>query len=161
VKEQLVAYFIGEKRGAQILVVVAVISLAAAIALVAMRSRYRGMALPLAVIGLGELALGIGLWARTDAQVAALLDQLTRAPADMARAELARMGPVMRNFGIIKIVELVVLAGGVILAYTARSDFAFAAGTGCVAQASLLPIFDLFAERRAEYYVEMLRALAT
>lgn len=53
--------------------VAAIVALAAAIALVATRSRYRGMALPLAVIGLGELALGAGLWARTDAQVATLL----------------------------------------------------------------------------------------
>jgi len=161
-KEQLIDYFIGEKRAALILVVAGIVALATAIALVATRSSYRGMAVPLGLVALFELGIGVVLLTRTDAQIAALLDQFARVPANMARAELARMGPVMRIFVIVKIAELLVLAGGVILTYAARrSDFAFAAGVGCVAQAGLLLVFDLFAERRAERSIEVLRALAT
>ena len=161
-REQLVAYFAAEKNGAVILVVVGIIALATAIALMATKSNYRGMALPLVLLAIIELVIGGVLLARTDGQVAALLDQLAPAPADMVRAELARMAPVMRNFQIVKIIELVVLAGGIILIFAARdSDFAFAAGIGCIAQAGVLLIFDSFAERRAAHYVEMLRAAAT
>jgi hypothetical protein len=99
-KEQLIAYFIGEKRGALILVLAGIVALATAIALLATRSSYRGMAVPLGLVALFELGIDVVLLARTDGQVAALLDQFARAPADTARAELARMGPVMRNFAI-------------------------------------------------------------
>jgi hypothetical protein len=127
-------------------------------ALVATKSSDRGMIWPLALLGLFEVIIGVGLWARTDAQVAAPIDQLARAPTDMARAELGRMGPVMRNFKIVKAVEILVLPGGIVLSFTARrSNTAFAVGIGCIAQAALLLVFDLFAERRAERYVEALR----
>jgi hypothetical protein len=79
----------------------------------------------------------------------------------MAHDELARMGPVMRNFAIVIVVELAVLAGGVVLALAFRSDFAFAAGIGCIAQASFLLIFDLFAQRRGQQYVDTLRQVVS
>lgn len=161
-KEEIIAYFLAEKRWAVILLGVGIVALAAAIALIATKSSYRGMAIPLAFVALGELIIGGVLVARTDGQLASLLDQFARAPAGMADAELNRMGPVIRNFEIVKIVELLVFAAGVILAYAAkRSDFAFAIGVGLVAQASLLLVFDLIAARRAERYVELLRALVT
>ena len=158
-KEQVVTYFVGEKQGALILLVVGTIALASALALVATRSSHRGMAVPLVLFALFELGIAGVLLARTEGQVAALLDHLARAPAVMAHDELARMGPVMRNFAIVIVVELVVLAGGVVLALAFRSDFAFAAGVGCIAQASFLLVFDLFAQRRGQQYVDVLRQM--
>lgn len=161
-KEELVAYFAAEKWGALILVVAAVAALATAAALVATKSTYRGMALPLAILGLVELVIGGVLLARTDGQVAALLNSLAVAPGDMARAELARMAPVMRTFTIVLIGEVVVLSGGLVLTYIAgRSDFLYALGVGLVAQAGVLLVFNLFAVRRAAHYVDLLRALGS
>jgi hypothetical protein len=160
-REQLVAYFAAEKSAAWILIAAGIAALAAAAALVAARSSYRAMAWPLGLLALGELAIGGVLIARTDGQVAALLAQLARAPADLAIAELARMGPVMRNFAIIVVVELVLIGVGVGLTYVAgRRDVVFAVGVGLIAQASLLLVFDLFAVRRAERYVDLLRTVA-
>jgi len=160
-RDQLLTYFAGEKLGGIVAALLGVVALAVAIALVASRSSYRGMAVPLGLIALLELGVGIGVWARTEKQVATLLGELERAPAEMARAELVRMHTVMRNFRIIKIVELVVFVLGVVLTYAfARHPFAFAAGLGCIAQASVLLLFDLLAEHRAEPYVAALRALA-
>lgn len=160
-KEEVIAYFLAEKRAALILLAVGTVALAAAIALIAAMSSYRGMAVPLGVVALGELIIGGVLVARTEGQLAAILDQLAREPAGMARTELARMTPITRTFGIVKIVELLVFAAGVTVAYAARrSDFAFSVGVGCVAQASLLLVFDLIAERRAERYLDLLRSLA-
>jgi hypothetical protein len=161
-REELGAYFAGEKRGAIILLISGVIALITAIVLVVYRSAYVGMAVPLVVLGLAEVAIGGLLWSRTDAQVATLLAELAMAPSGMARSELARMEPVMRTFGVIKLTELLVLAAGILATYAfPKSDFAFSVGVGCVAQASLLLVFDLFAERRAAHYVELLRALST
>jgi hypothetical protein len=125
-------------------------------------STHRGMAWPLAVLGILEVGIGVGLWWRTGPQVASLLEVLTRSPAEFASAELARMGTVMRNFSIILAVEVVMIAGGLVLAYVAgRNDFLFALGVGFVAQASLLLVFDLFATRRGTVYVDALRALTS
>ncbi|MGH8528309.1 MAG: hypothetical protein ACRETN_00485 [Nevskiales bacterium] len=160
-KEQLIAYFTGEKQGGVILIVAGILALAAAIALLTARSSYRGMAPPLALLGLLELALGVLLLARVDARVAGLLDLLARAPVELVQAELARMEQVMRSFSLLKIVELLVFAGGVAATYLfRRSDFIFAAGIGCIAQAAFLLMFDLFAERRAAEYLEALRAMS-
>jgi hypothetical protein len=161
-REAILSYFTAEKYGAMILVVAGVAALGAALALVATRSGYRGMALPLALLALVELGIGGVVWARTDRQAATLLEELAREPAAMARGELSRMGPVMRNFEIVKVVEIVIFAVGVALAYAGRrNDFVFAAGVGCVLQASLLLVFDFIAARRAEAYVEVLRGLAS
>ncbi len=66
----------------------------------------------------------------------------------------------MRNFSIVKIVEIAIFAPGVALTYGfPRSDFAFAAGVGCVLQSAFLLVFDLIAERRGELYVEALRRM--
>ncbi len=160
-REGLVAYFAAEKWGAAILLGAGLLFAGTAVALVATRSSYRGMAWPLGVLALLEIAVGGVLLARTDAQVALLLEQLAIAPPEMARAELARMAPVMRNFAVLLVVEVVILAAGLVLAYLAgRSDFLFALGVGCVAQAGFMLVFDLFAVRRAGKYVELLRALA-
>jgi hypothetical protein len=156
-KEEIVAYFLAEKRGALILVVVAIVALAVTVALIATKSRYRGMTAPLRVIAVGELIIGGVLVTRTNGQLAALLDQFVSAPAGMAHAELARKGPVRRNFEIGKIIELLFFAGGVALAYASkRSDFAFAIGIGLIAQAALLLIFDLIAARQRAFYFQYL-----
>ena len=161
-KEEIVAYFLAEKRAAMILLAVGSVALAAAIALIAAKSSYRAMAWPLALIAIGELMIGSVLVARTDGQLAALLDQFAKAPAGMAHAELNRMGRVTRNFEVVKVIELLVFAGGVFVAYRSRSsDFGFAIGVGLIAQSSLLLVFDLIAARRAERYVELLRTVAT
>jgi hypothetical protein len=66
-REQLIAYFIGEKRGALILVLAGIVALATAIALLATRSSYRGMAVPLGLVALFELGIGVVLLARAAA----------------------------------------------------------------------------------------------
>jgi len=76
----------------------------------------------------------------------------------MASAKIARTG-VMRSLQIIKIVELALFAAGVAMTYAMRSG-GFAFGVGLVAQSSLMLVFDLFAEARAEPYLRALQGLA-
>jgi hypothetical protein len=161
-REQLIAYFTAEKWGAGILVVVGVAALTTAMSLAVTKSSYRAMAGPLGFIAIAELAIGAALLIRTDAQVAGLLEQMTTAPADMARGELARMATVMRTFTMAFTGEIVVIVIGLGLAYMAgRRDAMFAVGVGLFAQASVLLVFDLFAARRAAQYVELVRGLGS
>ena len=151
-------YFVGEKREAFVILVTGILAVALSGFLLATKDSYRGMAVPLLLIGLLEVGVGGAVFGRTNAQVATLEADLARAPQATTRRELERMRIVMRTFAIVKIVELVIFALGVALTYTMRrNEFAFAAGVGCVAQASVILLFDLFAERRAEPYLEALR----
>jgi hypothetical protein len=160
-RDALATYFGLEKVWALSIAAVGLALLGLAVWLWLARGEYRGMAVPLGVIALIEIGVGLGVGLRTDGQVAQLVAQLDASPAALASTELTRMAGVMRTFQLIKIVELVLFASGVALTYVMRSSaFAFAAGVGLVAQTSLMLLFDLFAERRAEPYVRALEQLA-
>lgn len=156
--DTLTAYFHGEKQGAIALMILGGAALTAAIVLVATRSDYRAMAIPLGLIALLQIAIGIGLYARTDPQVASLVGQATADAPAMIAAELARMTKVMASFGVIKIIELVIFAIGVGLTYAfAHRPAIHAIGIGLIIQAAVMLAFDLTAERRAAPYVEALQ----
>jgi hypothetical protein len=130
--------------------------------LLATGNPFRAMAWPLLVLGLAELALGVGLFARTGPQVASLEEGLGARPAATAAVELARMERVNRSFRAILAVEAAVLLVGLALALAPRAGRpAWAAvGMGLVLEAAALLVFDLFAERRALAYTQWLDELA-
>jgi hypothetical protein len=132
-------------------------ALALAVYLWLAKGSFRAAALPLGLCALFELGAGLGVALRTPSQVSALLVQL-ESGQDMA-AERARMERVAHTFEIVKLVELALILVGVGLVYARRaSDFSFAVGVGLIAQCSLLLVFDLIAERRAELYLTALHA---
>ena len=159
--EQLVTYFLAERRDGTLAVVAGVAALVAAAWLVGTRHSLRGAAVPLAVIALFELAVGVSYLARNADLVATLLGQLRTAPEDMARAELARMTPVLRNYRIVVAAELLLVALGGVLALMPRRDFLFAVGLGSIIQGAPLLITDLLGARRAAVYMDALRTLLT
>jgi hypothetical protein len=153
----LTTYFSAEKQAMLPIIVIGLVATVAAGWLTFGAGALRGMAIPLGLIGLLELGVGVAVYARTDSQVAALDDQRARDAQAMITAESTRMAGVMNAFTIIKIVEVVLIALGAGLAWSlSRSDFWFAFGVGLVVQATVMLVFDLFAERRAGPYVEAL-----
>ncbi|MEZ4436675.1 MAG: hypothetical protein R3F65_30105 [bacterium] len=160
--DTLGTYFTGEKHGAVALLVIGGAALTAGLVLVATKSDYRAMAIPLGLVALIQLAVGVGLYARTDPQVDALVEQHTAEPTAMIAAETQRMGTVMKSFEIIKIVELVIIALGVALTYAfAHRPAIHAVGIGLIIQATVMLVFDLTAERRAVPYVDALHEAQT
>lgn len=156
--DALTTYFDGEKQGATALMILGGAALTAAIVIVVTRSDDRAMAIPLGVIALLQLAIGIGLYARTDPQLAALVQQATTDAPALITAEIARMNTVMRSFAVIKIIELALFALGVALTYAfATRPAIHAIGIGLIIQAAVMLVFDLTAERRAVPYVEALQ----
>jgi len=156
----IVGYFAAEKSESVLFVAAGALAVAASIWLWAGASAHRGMAFPLAAVALIQLAVGASVYLRTDGQVAALAAELERDPAAAAGRELARMERVNANFQIYKYVEIALLAGGIALSFAAgRRELWFGVACGLIAQASLMLLFDLFAERRAALYVEALRRL--
>lgn len=160
-KDSLIGYFFAEKRESVVFVVVGLLALAIGAYVAWSGGGLRGMILPLALVGLIQIAVGGTVFTRTDAQVATLVEQLERAPAELAREETARMEKVLRGFTLYKTIELAIFALGVGLTFAyPRRPLLYSAGIGCVGQASIMLVLDLFAEHRAQTYVDALRALA-
>jgi hypothetical protein len=158
--DELVRYFSAEKSESLLFILMGVGAFVASALLFRSESPYRGMAIPLTAIGLIQVGVGATVYLRTDAQVAALTALLKGTPAEFQQAELARMAVVMRSFQLYKAIEIVVLAGGIVLALLfPRRERLYSAGIGCLLQGSLMLVMDLFAERRGQVYIDAIRRL--
>jgi hypothetical protein len=158
--ETMSAYFLGEKRGALILLGAGVLALALAIGLFRSSSPYRGMMWPLALIALAQLGVGASVYFRTDAQVAELSALLKEDPAAFAKKEAPRMEKVLSSFTLIKWIEIGLIAGAIALTFLYRGrDLPFSIGVGLLMQSALMLVFDLFAEHRADVYVDQIKSL--
>ena len=70
------------------------------------------------------------------------------------------MNKVMRSFHLYKVVEIAILAAGIVMTFAFRSrDGLYAAGIGCILQGALMLVFDLFAEHRAQVYIDHIQRL--
>jgi hypothetical protein len=115
----------------------------------------------LVLIALIQLGVGGSVYFRTDTQVAELSAQMSAEPAAYKAAELARMDKVSKNFEIYKVIEIVLLAAGIVMAYALRrSEVFYGVAVGLIMQASVMLVLDLFAERRADTYVVAVTALS-
>ncbi|MBT9560556.1 MAG: hypothetical protein IV100_31315 [Myxococcales bacterium] len=153
----LTTYFSAEKQAMLPIIGIGLLATVAAGWLLFSAGALRGMAVPLGLVGVLELGIGIAVYARTDGQVAALVDERARDSEAMVKVESTRMATVMNTFTVIKAVEVALIALGAGLAWSlSRSDFWFAFGVGLVMQATVMLVFDLFAERRAGPYVAAL-----
>jgi hypothetical protein len=156
----LLRYFSAEKQESLLFLAAGMLAFAVSAWLVAIGHPYRGMAVPLVAIGIIQLVVGGTVYARTDAQVAALRAELGANPARFKAAELVRMTRVIGAFTVYKTIEIAILAGGIALTLLFRHRaFLYAAGIGAIAQASLMLVLDLFAEKRADVYVDAIRRL--
>lgn len=123
---------------------------------VACPSRLPGHGLALLLFALLELGIGCGLAWRTPGQAAALVEGLDRTPAVTLAAERTRMATVERNFRIVKVVELALLALGAGLVLLGGRAALTGIGLGLVLEAALLLVFDVFAAARAADYTAWL-----
>jgi hypothetical protein len=159
-RANMAEYFLAEKQESLIFLLVGALAIGASIYLLVTRHSYRGMAYPLIAVGLIQIAVGGSVYLRTDAQLAGLGEQLTAAPAAYKAAELPRMEKVATNFTIYKGIEIALLAAGIALTFAFRQrEQLYGAGIGLILQASLMLVFDLVAERRADTYMALIREL--
>lgn len=156
-------YFEAEKQAAVIIGSLGVIAGIFAAYLWLSANSFKAMGWPLIIIGLAQIAIGVGLFIRTDPQVAKLHEGLRVNPQATTESEVARMTKVNRSFKVIEAIEVVVILVGVLLALFFRSrNLALASvGMGLFLQAAVLLVFDLFAEHRALVYTRWLLDFAT
>jgi hypothetical protein len=151
-------YFNGETQAGYLVAAIGVASVCLAFYLLIVRSPLKAMAWPLIVLGIGEAAVGVGLVMRTGPQLAALEAGFHQEPQASAAGELQRIGRVNRSFRILIAAELCLVVSGAALAVFLRANSTAwaAAGLGLMLQASVMLVFDVFAEHRAGGYARWL-----
>jgi hypothetical protein len=157
-EDQLLQYFQGEKAESLLFLLIAGAAILVSVYVLANQSEYRLVAIPLLAIALLQVVVGGTVFLRTPKQVMRLSVQLDDEPAVYRAAEQKRMEVVRRNFRIYKVAEIVVLAAGIVLTYWSRDNLGlYSVGIGMIAQGAAMLLCDLFAERRAVAYLEVLR----
>jgi hypothetical protein len=149
-------YFDGEKREAWGFGAAGVLTVGGGTAMFfAEDGFYRGAAYPLVIVGVIELAAGIVLLARTDAQVAALDARLDTGKRAFLDLEQPRMDKVRSEFRLLAGVELALMVAGVGLAAYggAQKDHLLTGiGAGTALQSAAMLTFDIHASARADAY---------
>jgi hypothetical protein len=155
--KSMIGYFTAERQESLLFIAVGLIAVAVGLWLWMNGHRLRSMAFPLIAVAAIQIVVGSSVYLRTDAQVAMLSVQLETAPDAARAAEDVRMAKVMKNFGLYKIIEIVLLSIGVLLVlFLRQSDLAVGIGAGLILQSSFMLALDMFAELRAEEYIAAL-----
>ena len=123
----------------------------------------KGAAFPLAIVGIVQLAAGIVLLARTDAQVADRDARLDRGKRPFLDLEAPRIERVRTEFGALAVTELALLVAGLGLSTfgAARRDHRLTGiGGGLALQSAVMFTFDAHASARADAYAAEISACA-
>jgi hypothetical protein len=157
-QDVVLTYFNGEKHAGLLLVGIGTIGIAAAVLFFQARWGLRSLAITLGLLALAEIALGAGLYLRTDPQVKGLLAQVASTPARFTSEEAARMARVQSNFVVIEYVELAVIVVSALIAVTQKHRPGLAGvALGLLINGAFLLAFDLVAERRGAAYLSVIR----
>ena len=158
----IITYFTAEKRESLLFLMAGAAAIAASVYLWMTGSPHRARAWPLSAIALIQIVVGWTVWARTDGQMTDLHTLLNKDKAAYAAAEVPRMQTVRKSFRVYKAIEIALLAAGLAGAFLLRERVTWhAVSVGLALQAGLMLVFDLYAESRAEVYVEQIRRLTS
>jgi hypothetical protein len=152
-------YFNGEKSAGLFLAAIGIAVVVAATVLFRARPDYRSFAITLGLVALVEVAIGAGLYLKTDSQVGRLRAHLDSNAATFYADEGARMTRVQRNFVLIEYVEVaLILVAAVVAVVRKGSHTVTGIALGLLINAALLLAFDLLAERRGAVYLAVIEA---
>jgi|SRR5262245_968976 len=152
--DAMTIYFNGEKNAGLFIAAAGAAIVVAALLLFRARADFRSFALTLGVVALIEMAIGVGLYLKTDPQVGRLRAQLDSSPAAFFADEGARMARVQRNFVAIEYVEVALIVVTAVVAVARKSNATLTGvALGLLINAALLLAFDLLAERRGAVYL--------
>lgn len=156
VKAAMEDYFAGEKLGGYILGGLGVAGLASGALLYRSSSlRARGASYTLLSVGLLHLAAGIYIYVASDGRIDEFGAEIDRDAPAFVTAERKRMAGVSTQFTVLKITEIVLIAGGLGMAGVGwRTDRPRLAGAGLALalEMALTLGFDLWASGRAHDY---------
>lgn len=152
--DALNVYFYGEKYAGLLLAGIGAAVIVAALLILRAGAGLRTFAVTLSIFALAEIAIGVGLYLRTDPQVDRLVAQLDSDAARFRADEHARMQRVQRNFVVVEWIELSVIIVSAIAAIAFKQRTALTGvALGLLVHAGVLLAFDILAERRGAVYL--------
>lgn len=149
-------YFTAEKNESLLFMLMGVAAIAFSAYALAKWSEpfYKGLAIPLILIGVIQLVVGGSVYFRTDKQITELEKLYQTSTAEFKSEETPRMETVMKNFSLYKKIEIaVVLIGILLILFTPSRDFWLGVGVGMLLQGAIMLSLDIFAERRGTIYL--------
>ena len=153
-------YFISEKHESIFFILIGLAAVFLSILIHLRFTTYRGMAIPLVLIALIQIAVGSTVYFRTDSQVEKLELKLKNETHVYKNEEAKRMNVVLNNFTIYKIIEIILLCAGIIITFIyKKNDLIYSAGIGLILQPTIMIVFDLLAEKRAAIYLDQIQSL--
>ena len=161
-------YFMAEKQaGLLFLIIGGVAVLLAVVFLFFIKTNpsfYKGMAVPLILIGLLQLIIGYTVFSRSDKQRMDVSYKIGMDPGFVKNTEQPRMEKVQKNFTIYKYAEIALLITGIVLIvmYMANADKSFWYGLGIalVVQSIICLSADVVAAKRGGAYLNELNKMS-
>ncbi len=122
---------------------------------------YVGLAIPMIGLGIVQIFVGSTIVRRTDRQVEDLEKLLSESAADFVQTEAPRMAAVMRNFVVLRWVEIgLIVAGLMLVLLVTEFNFWKGIGMGLLAEGILMLTADFFAEKRSQAYLKFIQNVA-
>lgn len=152
------AYFNAEKNESLLFLVIGITAIVSAVLLVALLKTnfYKGMAIPLFMIGVVQAVVGYTVYAPSDKQRVDIVYKMDMDPSALKTSELPRMEKVMKNFAVYRYTEIgLLIAGLAMFVFFRRNDqqqFWAGFGIALALQAFLMLFADGFAESRGRKY---------
>lgn len=159
-------YFIAEKQESLLFIIIGIVAVLLAITCwFFIKSNpffYKGLAVPLMVLGIVQLVVGFTVHQRSDKQKATIAYNIGIEPTTYVKnTELPRMEKVMKNFIVYRWIEIACIIIGLTLVFLFKANpykaFWFGLGLALTVQAAIMLGADYFAEKRGEIYTESLK----
>ncbi|MBL0152310.1 MAG: hypothetical protein IPP93_02025 [Chitinophagaceae bacterium] len=163
-KASIEKYFMAERSESWIFMLIGFLAVAGALVcfLVLKGNFYKGMAIPLVVVGLLLAVVGYTVYKRSPEDIKRNVYAYDMNPGDLKSKEIPRMETVMKNFMIYRWVEIALLAAGIFLFFYLKEkpgkEMMRGAGAGLAIMAFLALGADYFAERRGSVYLQELKS---
>jgi hypothetical protein len=126
-------------------------------------SFFKGMAVPLLLIGIIQLVAGSFIYERTPNDISRMEHFYKYERQKIKTEELPRMQKVMDNFALYKWIEISLIVTGLLLFfrfYKSAQSFWKGIGLALMIQVAILLSIDVVAEKRAKEYVKNLTTLS-
>lgn len=154
-------YFTEEKIESLFFIIIGSIAvlLALIFLLIIKYSFFKGMAIPLLLLGTMQLIIGGKIYQRTPSDIVRVEQTIKTNTRDLQTIEIPRIETALQNFIIYKWIEITLIITSIILIlvfYKSPQTFWKGLGLGLLIQACLLLCLNVIAEQRAEIYLNFL-----
>lgn len=159
------SYFKQEQIESLIFIILGILSICLALIFLGIikYSFFKGMAVPLLLIGLTQLTVGSIVYLRSPEYKYRVTQMLINERSKIKTEEIPRMEKVMQNFTVYKWIEIVLILASIILLiifYYSPQTYWKGLALGLLIQAIIMLSLDVLSENRGQVYIEQLQKIS-